>query len=90
MHKLVLLRHGESQWNRENRFTGWRDVPLSEKGVGEAREAGRRLKARLGSGACQTRGGTRSGAEPESLQPEDRPESLTRGGAKGEPPWLRP
>lgn len=45
MHKLVLLRHGESQWNRENRFTGWRDVPLSEKGVGEAREAGRRLKA---------------------------------------------
>jgi 2,3-bisphosphoglycerate-dependent phosphoglycerate mutase len=45
MHKLVLLRHGESQWNRENRFTGWRDVPLSEKGVEEAREAGRRLKA---------------------------------------------
>jgi 2,3-bisphosphoglycerate-dependent phosphoglycerate mutase len=44
MHKLVLLRHGESQWNRENRFTGWVDVPLSEKGVGEAREAGRRLR----------------------------------------------
>ena len=45
MHRLVLLRHGESQWNRENRFTGWRDVPLSEKGRGEAREAGRRMKA---------------------------------------------
>lgn len=44
MHKIVLIRHGESQWNRENRFTGWRDVPLSEKGVGEAREAGRRLR----------------------------------------------
>lgn len=44
MHKLVLIRHGESQWNRENRFTGWRDVPLSEKGVGEAREAAKRLR----------------------------------------------
>ena len=44
MHQLVLVRHGESQWNRENRFTGWRDVPLSEKGVGEAREAGKRLR----------------------------------------------
>jgi 2,3-bisphosphoglycerate-dependent phosphoglycerate mutase len=44
MHRLVLLRHGESQWNRENRFTGWRDVPLSEKGAAEAREAGKRLR----------------------------------------------
>lgn len=44
MYKIVLVRHGESQWNRENRFTGWRDVPLSEKGVAEAREAGRRLR----------------------------------------------
>ena len=44
MHQLVLIRHGESQWNRENRFTGWRDVPLSEKGVLEAREAGKRLR----------------------------------------------
>ena len=43
MHKLVLLRHGESTWNKENRFTGWQDVPLSEKGVVEATEAGRRL-----------------------------------------------
>ena len=38
---LVLLRHGESTWNQENRFTGWHDVPLNEKGLGEAREAGR-------------------------------------------------
>jgi len=45
MHKLVLLRHGESDWNRENRFTGWTDVDLSAKGVDEARAAGRLLKA---------------------------------------------
>ena len=45
MHTLVLLRHGESTWNQENRFTGWTDVDLSEKGVREAREAGRTLKA---------------------------------------------
>ncbi len=38
--KLMLLRHGESDWNRENRFTGWTDVPLSEKGLAEARRAG--------------------------------------------------
>lgn len=44
MHKLVLLRHGESTWNRENRFTGWTDVDLSEKGVQEAKNAGRVLK----------------------------------------------
>jgi len=44
MHKLVLLRHGESVWNRENRFTGWTDVGLSEKGMAEAREAGRLLQ----------------------------------------------
>ena len=42
--KLVLLRHGESQWNRENRFTGWTDVDLSEAGIVEARKAGRVLK----------------------------------------------
>src|SRR5262249_44985942 len=45
MTKLVLLRHGESDWNRENRFTGWTDVDLSAKGVEEARKAGRTLKA---------------------------------------------
>jgi 2,3-bisphosphoglycerate-dependent phosphoglycerate mutase len=41
---LVLLRHGESTWNRENRFTGWTDVDLSERGRSEARQAGRLLK----------------------------------------------
>ncbi|MFN0156767.1 MAG: 2,3-diphosphoglycerate-dependent phosphoglycerate mutase [Bacteroidota bacterium] len=45
MHKLILLRHGESQWNLENRFTGWVDVDLSPKGLEEARAAGRTLKA---------------------------------------------
>jgi 2,3-bisphosphoglycerate-dependent phosphoglycerate mutase len=44
MPNLVLLRHGESQWNLENRFTGWTDVPLSPKGEQEAREAGQKLK----------------------------------------------
>jgi len=44
MHKLVLLRHGESAWNKENRFTGWTDVGLTEKGVQEAIEAGQTLK----------------------------------------------
>ncbi len=44
MHKLVLLRHGESVWNRENRFTGWTDVGLSEKGMEEAQAAGRLLR----------------------------------------------
>ena len=42
--KLVLLRHGESVWNRENKFTGWTDVDLSEKGIAEAKSAGRILK----------------------------------------------
>ncbi|MCZ6800380.1 MAG: 2,3-bisphosphoglycerate-dependent phosphoglycerate mutase [Nitrospirae bacterium] len=42
---LVLIRHGESQWNLENRFTGWVDVPLSPKGEQEAREAGNKLQA---------------------------------------------
>jgi 2,3-bisphosphoglycerate-dependent phosphoglycerate mutase len=45
MHKLVLVRHGESTWNKENRFTGWTDVDLSEKGRQEALEGGRVLKA---------------------------------------------
>lgn len=44
MHKLVLLRHGQSTWNKENRFTGWTDVDLTEKGVAEARAAGQLLK----------------------------------------------
>jgi len=44
MYKIVLLRHGESTWNRENRFTGWTDVDLTDKGVEEARQAGRLLR----------------------------------------------
>ena len=44
MHKLVLIRHGESSWNKENRFTGWHDVPLSEKGLAEAKAAGELLR----------------------------------------------
>jgi len=44
MHNLVLLRHGESQWNLENRFTGWTDVDLTEKGEAEAKESGKLLK----------------------------------------------
>ena len=44
MYKLVLLRHGESKWNKENRFTGWTDVDLSEKGIQEAEDAAKQLK----------------------------------------------
>jgi len=44
MYKLVLLRHGESTWNKENKFTGWTDVDLSEKGLSEAKKAGEVLK----------------------------------------------
>ena len=45
MYSITLIRHGESAWNKENRFTGWTDVPLSDKGIEEARSAGRLLKA---------------------------------------------
>jgi len=45
MHKLVLIRHGESTWNLENRFTGWTDVELTPLGVEQARQSGRLLKA---------------------------------------------
>jgi len=44
MHKVVLIRHGESVWNKENRFTGWTDVDLSEKGLEEAKKGGQLLK----------------------------------------------
>ena len=44
MPKLILLRHGESQWNLENRFTGWVDVPLSQRGIDEAKHAGELLR----------------------------------------------
>lgn len=46
MHQLVVVRHGESVWNKENRFTGWQDVDLSDKGRAEARQAGIALKNR--------------------------------------------
>ena len=46
MADLILLRHGQSQWNLENRFTGWVDVPLSERGITEARAAGTKLRGR--------------------------------------------
>ncbi|MCB1491359.1 MAG: 2,3-bisphosphoglycerate-dependent phosphoglycerate mutase, partial [Rhodobiaceae bacterium] len=45
-HLLVLVRHGQSEWNLKNLFTGWKDPDLTEKGVAEARTAGRLLKAR--------------------------------------------
>jgi 2,3-bisphosphoglycerate-dependent phosphoglycerate mutase len=44
MHKLILLRHGQSVWNQENRFTGWTDVDLSEQGIAEAKASGRLLR----------------------------------------------
>ncbi|SVD47683.1 uncharacterized protein METZ01_LOCUS400537, partial [marine metagenome] len=44
MNKLILLRHGQSQWNLENRFTGWKDVPLTDQGKEEAKKAGQLLK----------------------------------------------
>ena len=44
IHKVVFVRHGESLWNKENRFTGWKDVGLSEKGFQEAQAAGQLLK----------------------------------------------
>ena len=44
MYKLVLIRHGESTWNLENRFTGWTDVELTATGVAQARQAGELLK----------------------------------------------
>ena len=54
-HLLVLLRHGQSEWNLKNLFTGWRDVDLTEAGVEEAKQAGRRLKARgLSFDRCYT------------------------------------
>ena len=60
MSKLILVRHGQSQWNLENRFTGWWDVDLTEQGVAEARAAGALMKARgvlpkVGFTSLQTR-----------------------------------
>jgi len=47
IHKLVLIRHGESVWNKENRFTGWTDVDLSEQGIQEAKVPADSKKRRL-------------------------------------------
>jgi len=55
MHTLVLIRHGQSVWNLENRFTGWTDVDLSDQGISEAEEGGRQLKdAGFVFDACHT------------------------------------
>jgi len=51
MKKIILLRHGESVWNKENRFTGWTDVELTDNGVEEARKAGE-LMLEAGSRLC--------------------------------------
>lgn len=45
MHTLIMIRHGQSLWNKENRFTGWADVDLTAQGINEARAAGELLKA---------------------------------------------
>ena len=50
MNKLVLLRHGQSQWNLENKFTGWKDVPLTDNGINEAKFAGNQLVKSKGNG----------------------------------------
>ena len=68
MKKVVLLRHGESTWNRENRFTGWTDVDLSEKGVAEAARAGELLrKEGFLFGIVTVSESTRSTCEPLAL-----------------------
>ena len=60
---LVLLRHGQSEWNLKNLFTGWKDPDLTEAGVAEAKEAGQRLKARgLAFDTCFTSALTRAQA----------------------------
>ena len=59
---LVLVRHGESEWNKKNLFTGWRDVDLTEKGIAEARAAGRRLKAQGLAFRCRLHLGAHSRA----------------------------
>ena len=68
MYRIVLLRHGESTWNKENRFTGWTDVDLSEKGVAEAHRAG---AAAQGAG-LRLRPGLHLGAQARHPHPVDR------------------
>jgi bisphosphoglycerate-dependent phosphoglycerate mutase len=78
---LVLLRHGESTWNKENRFTGWTDVDLSPKGIEEARAAGRQMlqdgylfvRSQTGDSnivACPRRNGSHVDSGPQNLAPE--------------------
>lgn len=59
-HKVVLLRHGESEWNVANKFTGWTDVDLTSKGTTEANAAGQLLKAEVRD-ACARAAHTRTG-----------------------------
>ena len=70
---LVLVRHGQSEWNLKNLFTGWKDPDLTEQGIAESKEAGRKLKAKgltfdLAFTSTRARGGARtrsiSGAAP--------------------------
>ena len=68
MIKLVLLRHGQSTWNLENRFTGWTDVDLSEQGVTEAHEGGRLLR----EGRLRLRHGFHLGAQTRHPHAVDR------------------
>ncbi|NQV93972.1 MAG: 2,3-bisphosphoglycerate-dependent phosphoglycerate mutase, partial [Sphingomonadales bacterium] len=61
MPQLILLRHGQSQWNLENRFTGWWDVDVTEKGIEEAKAAGQLMKERgINPDACFTSVQTRA------------------------------
>ncbi len=68
MKKLVLIRHGESDWNKQNRFTGWTDVDLSEKGRQEAHEGGQRPEGRR----LHVRRGLHFGAEARHPHAVDR------------------
>ena len=79
MPTLVLLRHGESTWNKENRFTGWTDVDLSETGLDEAHEAGRLLRAEVVSLRRRPHVGPEAG-DPDAL--DRRSTSSTRCGAR--------
>jgi 2,3-bisphosphoglycerate-dependent phosphoglycerate mutase len=81
MYKIVFMRHGESTWNLENRFTGWTDVDLTEKGVAEARQAGKLLKKPVSPSTwptprCSSAPSARSGPLDEMDQMYSRQERL--------------
>ena len=65
MNKLILLRHGQSQWNLENRFTGWKDVPLTDQGLKEATKAG----LLLNNGASKFRVSSSNSLTGDSMEP---------------------